>query len=49
MSINHDFIYKLLEETKNPRNEEIKEVLEKAKKEVDYLYIIPRNILSRFL
>ena len=32
MFINHDFIYKILEETKNPRNEEIKEVLEKAKK-----------------
>ena len=32
MFINHDFIYKILEETKNPSNEEIKEVLEKAKK-----------------
>ena len=32
MFINHDFIYKILEETKNPTNEEIKEVLEKAKK-----------------
>ena len=28
MFINHDFIYKILEETKNPSNEEIKEVLE---------------------
>lgn len=32
MFINHDYIYKILEETKNPTNEEIKEVLEKAKK-----------------
>ena len=32
MFINHDFIYKILEETENPSNEEIKEVLEKAKK-----------------
>ena len=32
MFINHDFIYKILEETINPSNEEIKEVLEKAKK-----------------
>lgn len=32
MFINHDFIYKILEETKNPSNKEIKEVLEKAKK-----------------
>ncbi len=32
MFINHDYIYKVLEETKNPTNEEIKEVLEKAKK-----------------
>ena len=28
MFINHDFIYKILEETENPSNEEIKEVLE---------------------
>lgn len=32
MFINHDYIYKILEETKNPTSEEIKEVLEKAKK-----------------
>ena len=32
MFINHDFIYKILEETENPSNEEIKEDLEKAKK-----------------
>ena len=32
MFINHDLIYKILEETKNPSNEEIKEILEKAKK-----------------
>lgn len=32
MFINHDYIYKILEETKNPTNEEIKKVLEKAKK-----------------
>lgn len=32
MFINHEYIYKVLEETKNPTNEEIKEVLEKAKK-----------------
>ena len=32
MFINHDFIYKILEETKNLTIEEIREVLEKAKK-----------------
>ncbi|MEG2788242.1 MAG: [FeFe] hydrogenase H-cluster radical SAM maturase HydG, partial [Romboutsia sp.] len=32
MFINHEEIYKILEETKNPSNEEIKEVLERAKK-----------------
>ena len=32
MFINHDLIYKILEETKNPSNEEIKGILEKAKK-----------------
>lgn len=32
MFINHDFIYKILDETKNPSNGEIKEVLERAKK-----------------
>ena len=33
MFINHDFIYKILEETKDPSNEEIKEVL--AGKKID--------------
>ena len=32
MFINHDYIYKILEETKNPTIEEIRDVLEKAKK-----------------
>ncbi len=32
MFINHDYIYNILYETKNPTNEEIREVLEKAKK-----------------
>ncbi|EPZ59129.1 thiamine biosynthesis ThiH domain protein [[Clostridium] sordellii ATCC 9714] len=32
MFINHEEIYKILEETKNPSNEEIKEVLNRAKK-----------------
>ena len=32
MIINHELIYKILEETKNPSIEEIREVLEKAKK-----------------
>ncbi len=32
MFINHDYIYNILEETKNPSIEEIKEVLHKAKK-----------------
>lgn len=32
MFINHDYIYNILDETKNPTNEEIREVLEKAKK-----------------
>ena len=32
MFINHEYIYKILEETKNPSNQEIKEVLNKAKK-----------------
>ena len=32
MFINHEDIYKILEETKNPSNQEIKEVLKKAKK-----------------
>ena len=27
MFINHEYIYKILEETKNPSNEQIKEVL----------------------
>ncbi len=31
MFINHDYIYKILEETKNPSNEQIKEVLNRAK------------------
>ena len=32
MFINHDYIYEVLEETKNPTNEQIKEVLNRAKK-----------------
>lgn len=32
MFINHDYIYKILEETKNPSIEEIREVLNRAKK-----------------
>ena len=32
MFINHEYIYKILEETKNPSNEQIKEVLNRAKK-----------------
>ena len=32
MFINHEYIYKILEETKNPTIEEIRDVLEKAKK-----------------
>lgn len=32
MFINHELIYSILEETKNPSSEEIKEVLERAKK-----------------
>ena len=32
MFINHDYIYDVLEETKNPTNEQIKEVLNRAKK-----------------
>ena len=32
MFINHEEIYNILEETKNPSNEEIKEVLSRAKK-----------------
>ncbi|WP_373599107.1 [FeFe] hydrogenase H-cluster radical SAM maturase HydG [Paraclostridium bifermentans] len=32
MFINHEEIYKILEETKNPTNKEIKEVLDRAKK-----------------
>ena len=32
MFINHEYIYKILEETKNPTIEEIREVLQKAKK-----------------
>lgn len=32
MFINHEEIYNILEETKNPSNEEIKEVLNRAKK-----------------
>ena len=32
MFINHDYIYEILEETKNPTNEQIKEVLVRAKK-----------------
>ncbi len=31
MFINHEYIYKILEETKNPSNEQIKEVLNRAK------------------
>ena len=31
MFINHEYIYKILEETKNPTIEEIRAVLEKAK------------------
>ena len=31
MFINHEYIYKILEETKNPSNEKIKEVLNRAK------------------
>ena len=37
MIINHELIYKILEETKNPSIEEIREVLEKAKKDKGYL------------
>ena len=37
MFINHDFIYKILEETKNPSNEEIKEVLKIKDKQLDKL------------
>lgn len=33
MFINHEEIYNILEETKNPSNEEIKEVLNRAKRE----------------
>ncbi|MGX4599563.1 [FeFe] hydrogenase H-cluster radical SAM maturase HydG [Faecalimicrobium sp. JNUCC 81] len=38
MFINHDYIYSILEETQNPSNEEIKEVLEKAKKRIGLSY-----------
>ena len=31
MFINHEYIYKILEETKNPSNEQIRDVLKRAK------------------
>ena len=31
MFINHEYIYKVLEETKNPSNKQIREVLDRAK------------------
>lgn len=39
MFINHEYIYSILEETKNPSKEEIKDVLEKAKKREGLSYV----------
>ena len=38
MFINHEYIYKILEETKNPSNEQIKEVLNRAKNREGFDY-----------